>query len=211
MRQVTTIPVLVFARAPVPGAVKTRLIPALGAEAACRLYRKLLRYTLDMATDSRLPVHIWMAASASKTEFEALVGSCQAQLFAQQGADLGERMHHALSRTLSSHPGAVLIGSDCPFLRADDLIRAANLLAEGSDAVLGPALDGGYVLIGVRSSTPALFSGINWGSPEVLASTRQRLTQLGWCWTELEPRQDIDTPSDLASLGPEWGEFGTAR
>ena len=201
------VPVLVFAKAPVPGEVKTRLIPAIGNHAACRLYQALLRYTLTMVQDSGLPLHVWMTPANLRSAFEELVASTSAQVFVQQGADLGERMHHALSVTTASFPGAILIGSDCPFLHAADLIRTSLLLADGCDAVLGPALDGGYVLIGVRVSSTALFSGVNWSTDEVLEQTRQRLRRLGWQWVELEPRQDIDEFSDLASLGPEWVDY----
>jgi glycosyltransferase A (GT-A) superfamily protein (DUF2064 family) len=109
-------------------------------------------------------------------------------------------MLHALSAALRRHRGAILIGADCPDLRAADLLRAARLLAGGCDVVLGPATDGGYVLIGARRVTPRLFQGIEWGTAGVYAATAQRLAAAGYRWRALRPLADIDRPEDLERL-----------
>jgi rSAM/selenodomain-associated transferase 1 len=118
----------------------------------------------------------------------------------QGPGDLGKRMHRAFSRLLRKHEGAILIGSDCPALRASDLRAAARALEGGADAVFAPAEDGGYALIGLRRSSPRLFAGIDWGGPTVFAQTRRRLGQLGWRWKKLRMLWDVDRPEDVARL-----------
>ncbi len=109
----------------------------------------------------------------------------------QSRGDLGQRMHQALERS------AILIGSDCPELEPADLRAAARALAEGADAVFAPALDGGYALVGVRRPDRRIFENVDWGKPQVMAQTRERLRALGWRWRELRTVRDIDRPADL--------------
>jgi hypothetical protein len=118
----------------------------------------------------------------------------------QGPGDLGKRMHRALARALRDHESAILIGSDCPVLAASDLRAAAQALQGGASAVLSPAEDGGYALIGLRRNSRRLFSGIDWGGAQVLAQTRRRLGQLGWGWKELRTLWDVDRPEDVARL-----------
>jgi rSAM/selenodomain-associated transferase 1 len=183
--------VLVFARAPVPGSVKRRLVPRLGPWRAARLHLRLLRQTLGTAALAACgPVELHL------TRRHALFRKHELQ----KGTDLGERMHRALERALRRHRGAILVGSDCPALRAADLRRAARLLAGSCDVVLGPAEDGGYVLIGARRVSPRLFEGIDWGTPDVYAATAQRLDALRYRWRALRPLWDLDRPDDLGRL-----------
>ena len=122
-------------------------------------------------------------------------------LSALQGpGDLGARMHRAFKRVLQEHEAAILIGSDCPALRPADLRAAARALRAGADAVLAPAEDGGYSLIGLRRVSRRLFDGIAWGGPQVMAQTRRRLRALGWRWRELRTLWDVDRPEDVARL-----------
>jgi len=118
----------------------------------------------------------------------------------QVGADLGERMHHALGTALARAPRAVLVGSDCPALDAAYIEEAFTALAT-ADLVLGPALDGGYVLIGARRLDRRLFDGVPWGTGEVLAQTLARAAALHWEVALLAPLRDIDRPEDLAAWG----------
>lgn len=174
--------VLVFAREPRAGRVKTRLIPLLGAEGAARLHARLLRRALATARAARLGgVELW-------------------GLRRQRGADLGLRMEHALRRALRRAPRVVLMGADAPALRPAHLRRAARWLAGGADAVLAPAEDGGYALIALRRVSPRLFQGIGWGGPQVMAQTRARLGALGWRARELPEVWDVDRPEDVARL-----------
>jgi rSAM/selenodomain-associated transferase 1 len=191
-------PIAVFARAPLAGAVKTRLIPLLGAEGALALHRELVESTLFRARDAALgEVTLWIAGDADHPEVIACVKRQRVALARQQGADLGARMHAALAATLATRPGhgCLLIGTDCPALSSTQLQRAAAALAV-HDAVLVPAHDGGYVLIGLKAPQPALFDGIDWGTSSVLAATRARLAQAGLRCAEFDPLPDLDTADD---------------
>lgn len=175
--------VIVFARAPRAGRVKTRLIPLLGEQGAARLHARLLRRALATARAARLGVvELWTAERR------------------QRGADLGERMLHAFAHSLRRAARVILIGSDCPVLRGGDLRKAARWLAGGADAVFAPAEDGGYALIALRRVSPRLFEGVEWGGARVMAQTRERLDALGWRWRELPPVWDVDRPEDYRRL-----------
>jgi len=182
--------VLVFSRAPVPGRVKTRLVPHLGPWRAARLHRRLTRHALGTAR----------AAACGPVEL------CDTAR--QRGSDLGERMHHALARALRRHRAAIIIGADCPALRPRDLRRAARWLAGGCDVVIAPAEDGGYALIGAKRVSPLLFSGIAWGGPDVYESTMRKLVSLSYRWRALERVWDVDRPEDLERL--RWLRFASA-
>jgi rSAM/selenodomain-associated transferase 1 len=192
---------MVFAKAPVPGAVKTRLIPVLGPQGAAALHARLIKHTLaaaSVAAGDALELHV--------TTEDDFVRYCAARynaaLVPQCGGDLGDRMHRAFERALSRGgcTSAVLIGSDCPALTSMHIRSALKTLHEGYDAVLVPAEDGGYVLLGVARTDRRLFDGIAWGTSDVLCETRARLRELGWCWRELEILWDVDTPADWARL-----------
>ncbi len=122
------------------------------------------------------------------------------RLRSQGPGNVGDRMHRALARALRRHPYAVLIGSDCPALRPSDLHAALRALQAGADAVLSPAEDGGYPLIGLRRVSRRLFDGLSWGSSRVLEQTRDRLERLGWRWQELRTLWDVDRPEDVLRL-----------
>jgi rSAM/selenodomain-associated transferase 1 len=194
-----TTPVIVFAKAPRPGAVKTRLIPALGAAGAARLHERLVDRTLAVAAASGVgPVEL--CGDFTDDPILAACAAAHGATLAEQGAgDLGARMQRAFARTLARAPGAILVGSDCPVLTPVHLRDAGQALA-GGDAAIGPAEDGGYVLIGLARVHPSLFEGIAWGGPKVLAQTRARIAALGWRAAELDPLWDVDRPEDLVRL-----------
>jgi rSAM/selenodomain-associated transferase 1 len=188
---------IVFARAPVPGRVKTRLAPLLGEQGAARLYVQLVEKSLKTALAARIGrVELYCTPGIHSPHFTDLHERLGISLRPQGRGNLGERMYRALKR----HPGAVLIGSDCPALRPSDLRAAQRALRAGADAVLGPAEDGGYALIGLRRVSRHLFDGVSWGSARVLEQTRRRLARLGWRWTELRTLWDVDRPEDVARL-----------
>jgi rSAM/selenodomain-associated transferase 1 len=192
---------LVFAKAPVPGRVKTRLAGTLGVQGAATLYKQLLRRTLTIARSARLcPVELWCAPDARHGFFPACRRDYGVRLRRQCDGDLGRRMNHALNRILASHPYAVLMGGDCVSLGAAELRQAFACLAAGTDAVLGPAADGGYLLVGLRRPGPSLFQSIAWSTPAVLETTRRRLRRAGLVWAELPAGWDVDTPADLRRL-----------
>jgi rSAM/selenodomain-associated transferase 1 len=191
---------LVFARAPVPGLVKTRLIPALGAEGAAALHGRLLERTLATACAvAPGQVELWCTPDTGAPAFTAAAERWGVTLQRQPPGDLGARMHAALAAALDRGARALLVGCDCPALTAADLEQAFAAL-DTVDVVLGPAADGGYVLVGARRLSPLLFMGIDWGGPRVLRQTRARLVALGWRWHELRTLWDVDRPEDLARL-----------
>jgi len=197
---------IVFAKAPVAGQVKTRLIPALGAEGAARIAEQLLSHTLQQACD--VPVdHLELCVSPTTdhSSFDrAMVMAAGRLRFTLQGeGDLGERMHRALARVLAVHTKALLIGTDAPGLTSDVLKDAARAL-DHHPAVFVPALDGGYALLGLTRPAPELLLGMAWSTSRVMADTRERLRHLGWHWIELAPVADIDEPADLIHLPESW-------
>lgn len=195
-----TTPIIVFAKAPRPGAVKTRLIPALGAAGAARLHARLVDRTLATAAGAGIGSVELCGDPASDPELAARAAAHGASLTAQGPGDLGARMHRAFARVLATAPAALAVGCDCPALTARHLRDAAAALAGGHDAVLAPAEDGGYVLIGLARVDFALFERIRWGGPDVIEHTRARLGRLGWRWRELDTLWDVDRPEDVARL-----------
>lgn len=192
--------VAVFAKAPIPGLAKTRLIPRLGEEGAASLQSRLLRQTLTTVAAARLgPVSLWCAPSREHPSFLACREEFGLSLFDQQGRDLGERMLGAFT-TLCPETPVLLVGTDCPALTVAALAEAARSLREGDDAVFLTAEDGGYVLIGLRQAHPSLFRDMAWGTGRVMADTRERLSRLGWRWTEPLRLWDIDRPEDIDRL-----------
>ena len=192
---------LVFAKAPVPGQVKTRLAGQLGYRGAARLYRQMVDQTLARLTAGRYcPVELWCAPDRQHRFFASCQQDYGVSLKIQQGPDLGVRMSRALATALADCRYAVLIGGDCLSLTDDDLDAALTALRSGQDAVISPAEDGGYLLIGLRQAQPALFSGIRWSTSRVMTATRDRLHRAGLNWTELPTRWDIDRPADLRRL-----------
>lgn len=201
--------VMIFAKAPVAGQAKTRLIPAMGARGAARLSARLTWRTLETAERARIgPVQLWCAPDATHPFFAACASRLPAVLREQGGGDLGARMGRAFACALRDHRHAVLAGSDCPGLEAADFAGAQQALDE-CDAALVPAHDGGYVLIALRRFDASLFEAVSWGGAAVMEQTRARMRALRWRWRELPARADIDRPEDLARL-PSWALAPTA-
>jgi len=192
---------ILFARCPAPGRVKTRLIPVLGAEGATALHRRLVLRAL------RATQGACRAASAGfEVHFDG--GTEQAmshwlgdnvRFFPQAGGDLGERMAGAFEESFRRGSTAtVIIGSDCPDLNSE-VINAAFARLTKTPVVLGPAQDGGYYLIGLNRPVPELFRGIPWGTDRVLADSLSILEHQGWKAALLNPLADIDRPQDLTN------------
>jgi rSAM/selenodomain-associated transferase 1 len=181
--------------------VKTRLAPLLGEQRAARMHARMIERTLRIASEARFArTELHCAPHARHSTLAALARRHSLALRAQGRGDLGARMQRAFERALRTARVVVLIGTDCPVLRTADLRAAARALQGGAHAVLSPAEDGGYALIGLRRTSPRLFSGIKWGSDSVLADTRRRLRELGWRWRELRTVWDVDRPEDYARL-----------
>ncbi len=189
---------LIFAKAPLPGKAKTRLIPALGEEDAAELQHYLLKSTFATARDWQGGgVQLWCTPNTTHPAFTHCAERHHITLHRQQGDDLGARMAQAFERALSEYPWAIIIGTDCPDLGADDLHQAAALLRQEADAVIGPAADGGYYLLGLRRFEPSLFNDMVWGEDRVLSETHRRLQQLGMKTHLLKVKHDLDRPEDL--------------
>lgn len=202
--------VAILARAPIPGAAKTRLIPALGAEGAARLQRWMLQRTVAMALVADVgPVSLWCAGDPAHPDFAVCRAFGRVDLHPQAEGDLGERMLAAVASS-PTPAGTLVIGTDCPALGAAQLRESARALG-GNDAVVIPAEDGGYVLIGMKTPAPEAFAGVDWGSARVMAQTRQRLAALGWRWHEADPLWDVDLPQDLERLYANYPDASAIR
>jgi rSAM/selenodomain-associated transferase 2/rSAM/selenodomain-associated transferase 1 len=192
--------VAVLAKAPVPGLAKTRLIPALGAAGAARAQRGFALQTLATARAAGTgPLTLWCAPDAGQRFFRALRRRHGVQAVAQAGGDLGRRMATAMATHFARapHTPLLIVGTDCPVLTPAHLQQAADAL-QTHDAVLIPAEDGGYVLLGLRRPLPAVFVGVDWSTPQVLAQTRGRLRETGASWQEMPSLWDVDEPADWA-------------
>jgi rSAM/selenodomain-associated transferase 1 len=187
--------IIVFARAPVPGQAKTRLVPRLGAWRAARLHARLTLHALRTALAARCG-----AVELHGTQRHEFFDSLGVVFRVQRGRDLGERMYNALSRALRRHDAAIVIGTDCPMLAPQDLRRAARWLRGGCDAVLAPAEDGGYALVAMKRVKLELFEGIAWGGAQVYDETVKRLSRAGYRWRALRRVWDVDRPEDLERL-----------
>jgi rSAM/selenodomain-associated transferase 1 len=185
--------IAVFGRVPQPGTVKTRLIPALGAQGAADLQRHLIESTLAKAHAlGDVEVCLWLTGD---TQGYAPPPAQACAL--QQGDDLGARMAHAFVVTLARARACILIGTDCPALTTNHLQQTFDEL-DRNDVVIIPAEDGGYVLIALKTAHPELFEGIQWGGPTVMETTRARITAARLRAAYLSPLPDLDTPADLA-------------
>jgi uncharacterized protein len=191
---------LIFAKAPVAGQVKTRLISGLGRYRATSLYEDLLTRTLNTGRKAGfLEIQIWVSGNMNHRYFTRLKNRHYVKLFQQRGKDLGQRMSNAFDSALRKHAYAVLIGSDCPSLSSSDLQTGRFFFENKKDIVLGPANDGGYYLIGLKQNKPELFSNIKWGEETVFSETCCRIEKNNLNMGLLSKRSDVDRTSDLYS------------
>jgi rSAM/selenodomain-associated transferase 1 len=196
--------IVVFAKAPVAGLVKTRLIPALGAQGAAKLAQRLLEHAVDQAVQVQgAAVELCMTPDLHDPMLLALSQQYGVTLSPQGDGDLGNRMHRAFQRVLQTHGAAILIGTDAPAMNTAMLKEALAALAT-HDAVFIPALDGGYALAGLRQPCAALFEGMVWSTATVMQETRRRATLAHIHWHELPPVNDIDEPTDLVHVPLAW-------
>lgn len=198
---------IIFTRYPEPGKTKTRLIATLGAEGAATLQRQMTENTISQVRkllQQRPLVGEIHFAGGNQSLMAQWLGSDL--VYQPQGSgDLGERMARALSTAFSSGAeSAVIIGTDCPGLSAAIIAKAFNYLHYDCDLVLGPALDGGYYLLGLGRFVPELFTGISWSTAEVLSQTANIAKQLNLSVAYLPQLADVDRPEDL----PVWEQMG---
>ena len=187
-----------MARSPEPGAVKTRMLPALSAEGAARLHSAMVMYICRRLMGFG-PTQLWVSGDQRSPLFHQCIELGALGPFRQRGADLGERMAHIANLALRQHDKVILVGSDAPGIDRGYLEQARRAL-DSVDVVFGPAVDGGYVLLGLKRVVPGLFVEIPWGTGQVLERSLQALSESGNDWILLEPLPDIDRPEDLRHL-----------
>ena len=193
--------VIVFARTPVAGQVKTRLAAGVGAARALAVYEALLSHTCGAVRRAGFDARVHLAGDIPERDLWSEAGFTRRP---QQGADLGERMHEAFRTAFAEGVRkAVIIGTDCPGLGPAVLQEAFRRLDE-AEAVVGPAEDGGYVLLGLTSPVRAIFENKVWSSDTVLADTLSDFARLGMGVAQLEPLRDVDTAADLRHLEAEF-------
>ncbi len=196
--------IIVMAKAPRAGLAKTRLAPALGSEGAAALAARMLEQALTQALAAHIgPVELCVTPDPSDALFTRLAQELPITLASQGDGDLGARMARALNRGLALQPAAIVIGSDIPALDAAYLRAAAAALAT-HEVVIGPATDGGYVLLGLTRPLPFLFDAMQWSHDQVLSQTRERLARAGVSFVELPPLADVDRPDDLVHVPAAW-------
>tara|TARA_R110001592_G_scaffold177012_1_gene417111 strand:- start:3242 stop:3856 length:615 start_codon:yes stop_codon:yes gene_type:complete len=192
--------IIIFAKAPLAGFAKTRLIPALGKQGAAQLAKRLFEHalaealaadigTVELCVTPGLENHCWKSFQFPDSLF----------LTEQGEGDLGERMARATKRALENHQSVLLIGTDCPELNRYSLQEAADELS-CHDACFTPVSDGGYALMGLKAFHSSLFEDISWSTDKVSALTLERFRNLDWQVALLKSLHDIDEPDDLQYL-----------
>lgn len=200
--------IMVFCKAPEPGQVKTRLAKSIGEIAAATVHEYLAWHCLKNLTESHVaPVELWCAPNISHNFFQYCEMEFGVVLKKQKGDSLGERMEHAFLSSQYEGQCSIVVGTDCPALNADYLASAFSGL-ENNDSVIGPAEDGGYVLLGLRKPQPQIFSNMPWGTSKVFDQTMLRfkgdVKKIGMLW-------DVDHADDLIRLRTEVHELHLER
>lgn len=202
--------IIVFAKAPIPGFAKTRLIPALGQDGAAKLARRMLINTLDEAIAAKLGMVELCATPAihhpAWNDFNFPAGI---EISDQGEGDLGKRLALASNRALANARRVLLIGTDCVEMSGALLREAAQALNE-HDAVIHCTEDGGYALLGIKQFEPSLFSDVPWSTGAVAGITIARIKQLGWSVHLGRMLHDVDDPQDLKYLHDQWKPNVTA-
>lgn len=188
--------VLVFAKAPRPGQVKTRLAESVGPERAAFLYRRMGRAVIDQIADESANLVVCYDPPDGEDEVRRWLGPAPSAFVSQGEGNLGDRMARMFAFGLRTAEHVVLVGTDTPTLSAGAIRRASHAL-DTADLVLGPAEDGGYYLIALKAPQPTLFRGIAWSTDEVLTKTVANAEEIGLRVTFLEVEVDVDTVADL--------------
>ena len=195
--------IILFAKYPAPNKAKTRLQPALGVDGAARMARQLLLHSIEQAIDTGFSVELCVSPAPTDPCWQAFDLPDSLRWSAQAEGDLGLRMLIASQCALERFDKVVLVGTDCPSLTTARIQTAVQQLNQ-HDAVMIPATDGGYVLLGFREVDESLFSDIVWSTASVAAVTKQRMAALGWTLALFDPLHDIDEPKDLKHLPSGW-------
>ncbi len=190
---------LLFSRYPVPGEVKTRLIPQFGAAQAAQVHRRMAEHAVSEALSVQGAETVIHYTGSSRKDFQSWLGP-RPQYRKQVQGDLGNRLEAALGKSFKENGSpTIAVGTDIPALSAGLLSHAFQALAD-NDVVIGPAEDGGYYLIGMNSPRPELFRRIEWGSSRVFSQTLERIKSLGLTFRVMPALNDVDRPEDLDPL-----------
>lgn len=190
--------IVVFAKSPEPGQVKTRLASSIGAVAAAEHYAGWVEQQVRSLSQARIaPLELWVSPDIKHPCYTQLSSQHGMRLRQQPEGGLGERMSSAFSRCLRGHKSVVLIGTDAPVMTVEYIRRAFTVLDTGIDVVLGPADDGGYVMVGQAHQHDCLFDHVPWSTPGVMKFTRRNLVRERIPWAELETLWDIDTVEEF--------------
>ena len=194
--QFDPVAIAIFAKAPVAGFAKTRLIPRLGAAGAAALQRHLNERTVRIALAADIgPVSLWCSPDGQHSAFQKIGSAYDVALRDQAPGDLGNRMSHAFTEMTALTP-TLLMGTDSAVITAQHLRHSAALLLGNADAVFIPVEDGGYILIGLKRVAPPLFDRMPWGTASVMTETEVRASAAGLTIAKLKPLWDIDRPED---------------
>lgn len=193
--------VVQFAKKPELGRVKTRMQPGLSQEQSLQLHRCLLEYTcLSLSSSSNWDYQLWFSDQPLyQGAPDPVIDSAKRGQLQQEG-DLGARMAGCFEVLLSEYKQVILVGSDCPYLTERHVEQVISLGSSGNQAIVTPALDGGYVLISLCQFDSRVFENIDWGTDRVLAQTEERLKELAWRYELMPALGDVDYPEDLDDL-----------
>ncbi len=188
--------IILFCKEPILGKVKSRLAIDIGDERTLEIYKKLLEHTLDIITRGDINFTIFVAEALETDFFNKYKG----RIYIQEGKFFGDRLYNAIKLRLQHSEQIVIIGSDCPELKVEHLLLAHEYLTD-NDMVIGPALDGGFYLLGTRSISRQIFKDIVWSSNSVRIQLLQNAHSKGLKTVELDFLTDIDTYEDLNNTG----------
>ncbi|NNE37284.1 MAG: glycosyltransferase [Gammaproteobacteria bacterium] len=189
---------IIFSKNPVEGKVKTRLVPEWGSEGALKIYKDLLKKTIETVKQSEISdIYIYCTPNLEDSYLQFCSSQYELKLELQKGKDLGERMANAIHDMTQKYSNVIIVGCDCPELSYKDINLAAEKLNVDFDLVLGPSEDGGYYLIGMNNYFPEVFQDIDWGTGSVLSETRRHISEQGLMVYELDTKWDLDRPEDV--------------
>lgn len=202
--------IIIFAKAPLAGFAKTRLIPALGAEGAAALAKRMLLHTLHEAIQARIgSVELCITPSLDESAWQSFAAPLGIVISEQGEGDLGARLACAAQRTLERGESVLLVGTDCVEMSAELLRNAARKLHD-HDSVIHCTTDGGYALLGLKQFSALLFSNVAWSTDAVASATLSRIVQLGWTVHVGQMLHDVDEPQDLKYLPSDWSSYVAA-
>lgn len=198
--------VVIFAKAPLEGFAKTRLIPALGVAGAAALARNMLQHSVTEAVSAYVgPVELCVTPDLDHSIWTELELPSSIVWSEQGGGELGERLARVAERIVSGGESVIFMGTDCPGLDAQVLRDVSGSLSRNNTCLV-PVADGGYALLGLNSFHASLFQSIPWSTEKVAEITQERIRALGWSCEVFPALRDIDEPQDLQWLPHHWRE-----